>query len=146
MAALASVATLVGAGATLYGNMRQAQLSNAANRAQAQIAQQQEAARQQAAQAQAQESAVARSQALARTLASTRARMAAGGRAADEGSAAAVTAGPLPDAAAAQAADAATLGARLAQGRGSLLNPDGTLTAVLSSGRTLGNIARNLLD
>ena len=45
-----------------------------------------------------------------------------------------------------QNADDATLRARLAQGRGSLLNPDGTLTAVRSSGRTLGNIARNLLD
>ena len=146
MAALASVATLVGAGATLYGNVRQAQVANAANRAQAQIAQQQEAVRQQAVQAQAQEGTVARSQALARTLASARARMAAGGRAADEGAAGAVTAGLRQDAAAAQAADDAGFRARLAQGRSSLLNPDGTINALLQSGRTLGSIARNLLD
>jgi hypothetical protein len=146
MGALASVATLVGTGATLYGNVRQAQVANAANRVQVQVAQQQEAARQQTLQAQAQEAAVARSQALARTLASARARMAAGGRAASEGSAGAVTAGMRQDAAAAQAADQATYAARLSQGRSSLLNPDGTLAAVLGSGRTIGAIARNLLD
>lgn len=146
MAALSSVATLVGAGATLYGNVRQAQLSSAANRAQVQVAQQQEAARQQTVQAQAQEGAVARRQALSRTLASARARMAAGGRVADEGSAGAVTAGLRQDAAAAQAADDASFRARLAQGRSSLLNPDGTMNALLQSGRTLGTIARNLLD
>ena len=146
MAALSSVATLVGAGATLYGNIHQAQTSNATNRAQAQIAQQQEVARQQTVQAQARESALARSQALARTLASARARMAAGGRAADEGSAGAVTTGLRQDAAATQEAEDSTFSARLAQGRRSLLNADGTLTTVLSSGRTLGTIARSLLD
>jgi len=146
MAALASIATLVGAGATLYGNIRQAQYAQAASRAQAQVAQQQEQARQQVLKQQQQEAALARSQALARTIASTRARMAAGGRAPDEGSAGAVIAGLKQDAAAAQDADDATFRARLAQGRSSLLNPDGTLTALLQSGRSFGYFARSLLD
>lgn len=146
MAALASVATLVGAGTTLYGNVRQAQVAQASNRAQVQVAQQQEAARQQSVQAQAQEATVARTQALSRTLASARARMAAGGLVPDEGSAGAVAAGLRRDAAVAQAADDAGYRARLAQGRSSLLNPDGTLAAVLQSSRALGTIARNLLD
>ena len=48
--------------------------------------------------------------------------------------------------AAAQTADDATLRARLAQGRISLLNPDGTFTALLQSGRTFGFATRSLLD
>ena len=43
-------------------------------------------------------------------------------------------------------AEDAVYQARLGQGRASLLAPDGTLTALLRSGRTLGGIARSLLD
>jgi hypothetical protein len=146
MAALASIATLVGAGASLYGNIRQAQTAQAANRAQVQVAQQQEQARQQVLQQQQQEAALARSQALTRTIASTRARMAAGGRRPDEGSAGAVMAGLRQDAAAVQGADEGSFRARLAQGRSSLLNEDGTLNALLQSGRSFGYVARSLLD
>ena len=47
MAALASIATVVGAGASVYGQVRQAQAAKAQNRAQVRIDQQQEVARQQ---------------------------------------------------------------------------------------------------
>ena len=146
MAALASLATLVGAGATIYGNARQAQQQNALNKAQVQIAQQQEAARQQALLAQQQQDAQQRQLTLAKTIATTRARLAASGVAPDAGSAGALTAGLTQEAAAAQTADDATLRARLAQGRVSLLNPDGTFTALLQSGRTFGFATRSLLD
>ena len=146
MAALASFATLVGAGASIYGNVRQAQQQNALNKAQMQIAQQQEAARQQALLAQQQQDAQQRQLTLSKTIATTRARLAASGVAPDAGSAGALTAGLAQDAAAAQAADDATLRARLAQGRVSLLNPDGTFSALLQSGRTFGFASRSLLD
>ena len=146
MAALASIATVVGAGATVYGNVRQAQVSKAQNRAQAQISQRQEAARQQALLAQQQAERQARAQSLGRTVAATRARLAASGQTADAGSAGAVTAGLKSDAAAAQDAEEAVYAARLGQGRTSLLAPDGTVSALLRSGRTLGGIARSLLD
>jgi transcription initiation factor TFIID subunit TAF12 len=146
MAALASLATLVGAGASVYGNVRQAQQQNTLNKAQVQIAQQQEAARQQALLAQQQQDAQQRALTLAKTIATTRARLAASGVAPDAGSAGALTAGLTQEAAAAQTADDATLRARLAQGRVSLLNPDGTFTALLQSGRTFGFATRSLLD
>lgn len=146
MAALASLATLVGAGASIYGTARQVQQQNALNKAQVQIAQQQEAARQQALQAQQAADAQARALALSKTIATTRARLAASGVAPDSGSSGALTAGLTQEAAAAQAADDATLRARLAQGRISLLNPDGTFTALLQSGRTFGFATRSLLD
>jgi vacuolar-type H+-ATPase subunit E/Vma4 len=146
MAALASIATLAGAGATVYGNVRQAQAAKAMNRAQVQVDQRQEAARQQALLAQQQAERQARAQALGRTVAAARARLAASGQSADAGSAGAVTAGLKSDAAAAQGAEDSVYQARLGQGRASLLAPDGTLTALLRSGRTLGGIARSLLD
>jgi len=146
MAALASIATVAAAGASIYGNVRQAQAAKATNRAQVQIDQQQEAARQQTLLAQQQQDRLARAQALGRTVAAARARLAASGQAADAGSAGAVTAGLKQDAAAAQDAEEAVYGARLAQGRPSLLAPDGTLTAVLRSGRSFGFAARSLLD
>ena len=146
MAALASIATVVGAGATVYGHVRQAQLANAQNRAQVQIDQRQEAARQQALLAQQQAERQSCAQALGRTIAATRARLAASGQTADAGSAGAVTAGLKSDAAAAQGAEDVVYQARLGQGRASLLAPDGTLNALLRSGRTLGGIARSLLD
>ena len=146
MAALASIATVVGAGASVYGQVRQAQAAKAMNRAQVAVDRQQEVARQQALLAQQAQERQARAQALGRTIAATRARLAASGQSADAGSAGAVTAGLKADAAAAQGAEEAVYGARLAQGRASLLAPDGTLTALLRSGRTLGGIARSLLD
>jgi hypothetical protein len=146
MAALAPLATLVGAGASVYGTVRQVQAQHANNRAQAQVSQTQEAARQDALRVQQEEQTRQRQQALARTLATTRARLAASGLRPDEGSGAAVAAGLRQDAAAAQSADDATYRARLAQGRSSLLSPDGTVTALLQSGRTFGLVARSLLD
>ena len=146
MAALASIATVVGAGASVYGNVRQAQAAKAQNRAQVQVDQRQEAARQQALLAQQQGERQARAQALGRTIAAARARLAASGQSADAGSAGAVTAGLKGDAVAAQGAEDSVYQARLAGGRASLLAPDGTLTALLRSGRTLGGIARSLLD
>lgn len=146
MGALTSIATVLGAGATIYGHVRQAQAQTAANRAQAQIGATQEAAQQRALLAQAQEAALQRQTVLAHTVASARARLAAAGVSPDDGSAAAVTGGLAGEAAAAQGADEATLRARLASGRSSLLAPDGTVTALLSSGRGFGVIARNLLD
>ena len=146
MAALASIATLVGTGASIYGNVRQAQQQTALNKAQVQIAQQQETARQQALTAQQSADAQARQLTLAKTIATTRARLAGSGLTADGGSATALTAGLTQEAAAEQGADAATLAARLAQGRVSLLNPNGTFTAMLQSGRTFGFAAKSLLD
>jgi vacuolar-type H+-ATPase subunit E/Vma4 len=146
MAALASIATVVGAGATVYGNVRQAQVSKAQNRAQAEVTRQQEVARQQVLSAQQRQERQARAQALGRTVAATRARLAASGQTADAGSAGTVTAGLKSDAAAAQDAEEAVYAARLGQGRTSLLAPDGTVSALLRSGRTLGGIARSLLD
>ena len=146
MAALASIATLAGAGATVYGQVRQAQAAKGMNRAQVAVDRQQEAARQQVLAAQQAGERQARAQALGRTIAATRARLAASGQGADAGSAGAVTAVLKQDAAAAQGAEDSVYDARLRSGRASLLAPDGTLTALLRSGRTLGGIARSLLD
>ena len=146
MAALASIATLAGAGATVYGQVRQAQAAKGMNRAQVAIDRQQEVARQQTLSAQQAQDRQARAQALGRTIAATRTRLAASGQSADAGSAGAVTTGLKGDAAAAQDAEAGVYAARLGAGRASLLAPDGTLTALLRSGRTLGGIARSLLD
>jgi hypothetical protein len=146
MAALASIATVVGAGATVYGNVRQAQVAKAQNRAQAELARQQEVARQQVLSAQQVQDRQARAQALGRTVAAARARLAASGQTADLGSAGAVTAGLRRDTAAAQDTEEAVYAARLGHGRASLLAPDGTLNALLRSGRTLGGIASSLLD
>ena len=146
MGALASIATVLGAGASIYGSVRQGQAQQANNRAQAQVTATQEAARQELLLAQQREQAAQRQQTLARTVASARARLSANGLSPADGSAAALTSGLAQEAAAEQGADDATLRARLAQGRSSLLNPDGTLTTLLQSGRTFGLAARNLLD
>ena len=146
MAALASIATVVGAGASVYGNVRRAQAATEQNRAQVAVDRQQEAARQQVLSAQQVQDRLARAQALGRTVAAARARLAASGQSADAGSAGAVTAGLKTDAAALQGAEDSVYGARMGQGRASLLAPDGTLTALLRSGRTLGGITRSLLD
>ncbi|WP_135467748.1 hypothetical protein [Crenalkalicoccus roseus] len=146
MGALASFATVLGAGASLYGTVRQAQAQSAMSRAQAEIAKSQEEARQQELLAQREAERASRQQTLSRTVAAARARLAASGVAPDDGSAGALTAGFERVAAEAEGASEEALRARLARGRASLLNPDGTLTAMLQSGRSFGALARSLLD
>lgn len=146
MAALTSIASLVGAGASLYAQQQQIQRGNQAQRAQVDIAQAQEAQRQQQlALAQAAERR-ARQEQVARTVASARARLASGGVSPDDGSGAALTAGLRADAAASQADSDALFRARLASGRASLLNQDGSLVPLLRAVPTFGNALRNLLD
>lgn len=146
MAQLASLASIVGAGASIYGNVRAAQEQSRIRKAQNTAIAQQNAARAQELQIQRDADARDRQLALARTLAAARARLAAGGVQPNEGSAAALSAGLRTEAAADQSAQDSLLQTRLAQGRRSLLNPDGTLTAFLRSGRNIGTVARNLLD
>lgn len=146
MAALASVATLLAAGATAAGSIRQAEAQRQAQRAQAAIAQQQDQARQQELILQRERDRAEREQTLARTIAATRARLAAGGVAPDEGSGAAVTTGLRRTAAEAEDATDEAFRVRLARGRASLLAPpDGSLNAALAVTRTLGQAARSLL-
>jgi len=146
MAQLVPIAALVGAGATLYGVARQSkvqqaqqavQVSNAAAEAEARAA---TLAAQQAADARA------RAARLAGTTASARARLAAGGVAPDDGSAVALTSGLAREAGAAQSETDAAFAARLAAGRRSLLNDDGSLTPWLRAGAGFGTSLRNLLE
>lgn len=146
MAQLASLAALAGAGISAYGQVRQAQQQRAASRAQADTVRAQQVAQDEQAAAQAAARDRERAQTLARTIASVRARLAAGGVAPDEGSAAALAAGLRQDAAQDAAEDAAVTQARLAAGRRSLLAPDGSLTAFLRAGQSLGGAVRSLLD
>jgi len=146
MAQLASLATLVGAGASVYGGVRAAQEQSKIRKAQNAAIAAQNAERAQQLTIQNEADARDRQQALARTIAAARARLAAGGVRPDEGSAAALAAGLRTDAAMDQGEQDALLQARLGQGRRSLLNPDGTLTAFLRSGLTVGRAMRNLLD
>lgn len=146
MAQIAPIATLFGAGASLYATARQAQVQSAqARRAQDAARAENEARAQQLAAQQAAEGR-ARDARLAGTIAATRARLAAGGVQPDEGSAAALTAGFRRDAAAAEADSDAVFAARLASGRRSLLNDDGSLVPWLRAGASFGNALRNLLD
>ena len=146
MAALTSLATLAGAGASLYAQNRAQQQQRAMQRAQLDIAQQAEQARQQQLALQHVGDTRARGEQLACTIASARARMAAGGLAVDDGSAAAVTQGLAQDAAAGAADSDALFRARLSSGRASLLNPDATLTNALGALPSFGRAVRNLLD
>jgi multidrug efflux pump subunit AcrA (membrane-fusion protein) len=146
MAQIAPIATLLGAGASLYATARQAQAQSAQTRVQADTARAQNEARTQQAAVQQAAEQRARDARLAGTIASARARLAAGGVQPDEGSAAALTTGLERDAAAAQADSDALFGARLAAGRRSLLNDDGSLTPWLRAGATFGSTVRNLLD
>lgn len=146
MAQLASIATLAGTGLAVYGQVRQAQQQKANARVQQENLLQQQAAQREQAALQAAANERERQDRLARTIASARARLAAGGIAPDEGSAAALAAGLKRDAAQDSAEDAAVAGARLAAGRRSLLAPDGSLTAFLRAGQSLGGAVRNLLD
>jgi hypothetical protein len=146
MAQLASLASLAGAGLTVYGQVRQAQQQGVSARAQAENLRQQQAAQQAQADAQTAARERERRDALARTIASARARFGAGGVAADEGSAAALATGLRRDAAQDTAEEAAVTSARLAAGRRSLLAPDGSVNTFLRAGQSLGGIVRNLLD
>ena len=74
MGALASFATVLGAGASLYGTVRHAQAQSAMSRAQAEIAKSQEEARQQELLAQREAERASRQQTLSRTVAAARAR------------------------------------------------------------------------
>ncbi|MFC3126815.1 hypothetical protein ACFOD4_17255 [Pseudoroseomonas globiformis] len=146
MAQLAPIATLVGTGASLYGTVRQGQ----AQAAQAKAQQQQEAAnlaaRQQQLAAAQDSEARSRQDRLERTVASTRARLAASGVNPDQGSAGAITAGLEQDAAEAAADSNDAFAARMAAGRSSLLNTDGSLTTWLRAGNSFGGAIRSLLD
>ena len=142
MAQIASLATLIGAGASVYGNIRQGQQMQAqASEARAAAA---ERNRQLAIQNDAE--ARARRDTLARTIASARARMSAAGVRADEGSGAALQAGLTADAAAAQNDSDAMFRSRLAAGRRSLLQPDGSFNAYVRAGQSFGAVLRNQLD
>jgi small-conductance mechanosensitive channel len=145
MAALASIAALVGTGASVVGSVRQSDSQRQTQRAQAELAQQQEQARQQELIAQRERDRAERAETLSRTIASTRARLAAGGIAPDEGSGAAITTGLAESAATVDDLSDEAFRARLSRGRASLLAPDGTVNAFLQAGRTLGSTARNLL-
>jgi hypothetical protein len=146
MAQIVPIATVLGAGASIYATGRQAQMQAAQARQQATDAKaQNEARQQQLAAQQAAERRISDSR-LAGTIASTRARLAAGGIQPDEGSAAVLTAGLRRDAAAAQSDSLAVFDARLAAGRRSLLNDDGSLTPWLRASATFSGALRNLLD
>lgn len=145
MAQLASLATLIGAGASIYGNVRAAQDQAKARKAQNAAIAAQNAERAKQLRIEAEADARSRQEALARTIAAARARLAAGGISPNEGSAAALAAGLQSDAAATASEQDALLQSRLAQGRRSLLNSDGTLTAFLRSGQTFGTAVRSLL-
>jgi hypothetical protein len=146
MAQIAPIATVLGAGASLYATHRQAQVQSSRAREQAAQAEAQNAARlQQLAAQQAADRRTADAR-LAGTIAATRARLAAGGVQPDDGSAAALTTGLRRDAAAAQSDQLAVFSARLAAGRRSLLNDDGSLTPWLRAGATASSALRSLLD
>jgi len=142
MAQLAPIAAAVNAGATIYNQVRQNQSQSAARD---EARRQQEARAAQLATEQAAEQR-ARGARLEGTIASTRARLAASGIRPDEGSAAALTTGLRRDAAAAEQDSALLANARLAAGRRSLLNDDGSLTGFLRAGASLGGSLRSLLD
>jgi len=146
MAQLASLASLVGTGLSVYGQVRQGQQQQATARAQQENLRQQQAAQQEQVAVQSAAQERERQDRLARTIASARARLAAGGVAPDEGSAAALTAGLRRDAALEAADEAAVSSARLAARRRSLLAPNGSLNSFLRVGQRLGGAVRNLLD
>ncbi len=146
MAQLASLATVLGTGATLYSTARQAEAQRSTARAQAEQAAAQQQARTQQLAAEQVAEARNRQVRLDRTIASARARLAAGGVSPDGGSAAALEAGLRQDAAMAQQDSDAVFSARLSAGRRSLLNDDGSLTAWLRAGTSFGNSLRSLLD
>jgi hypothetical protein len=142
MAQIAPLATLLGAGVTIFGAARQSQAQSAAGRQ----AREQEAARAAALSAQQASEKRLREARLAGTTAAARARLASGGVLPDEGSALALTSGLAHDASAAQADSDQVFAARLSAGRRSLLNDDGSLTPWLRAGTSFGGSLRSLLD
>lgn len=146
MAQLIPIAAVIGAGASVYGTVRQAQAQSANAKAQRQQQAAELQARQQQLLAQQQAEARTRQDRLDRTLAATRARLAAAGVSPDQGSAAAITEGLRSDAAEAAADSGDAFAARMAAGRSSLLNADGSLTTWLRAGGQLGNSVKSLLD
>ena len=145
MGALASIASVVGAGASIYGNVRQAQQAQATNQAQVQVTAAQNAARQQELLAQSAQEQEQRRLALSQGIATERARLAAEGISPDGGSAGAVAGGMVQQSATAQAGSDAVLRTKLAQGQYSLLAPDNTATTLLQNGPALGYLSRSLL-
>lgn len=146
MGALTSLATLAGAGVSLYAANRSQQLQQGQQQAQLAITQQQQRAQQEQLALQQQAERRARSEQLARTIAAARARLGAGGVAVGDGSAAALDAGLRADAAAGQQDSDELFRARLSSGRASLLNPDMSLTNALRAVPTFGTAIRSLLD
>jgi thymidine phosphorylase len=146
MSALGSLGTAIGAGATILGNVRQAQQQNATNRAQLQIAQQQATERQAEIAAQQGADALSRSTQLAHATASVEARAASSGQVPYDGSAAAIASGKAQEAAAEQGAANARFAAQYQAIAPNLLQPDATTTALLRSGRAFGGVVSNLLD
>jgi len=146
MAQLVPIAAVAGTAASLYGTVRQGQQQAASAKAQAQQQQQAlDVRQQQLSTAQAAEERT-RQDRLDRTVASTRARLAASGVNPDQGSAGAITAGLAQDAAEASAESDGAYATRMASGRSSLLNADGSLTTWLRAGNSFGGAVRNLLD
>ena len=146
MSQLASVAGLVGTGLSVYSTARQASAQAAATKARnTQLLAQQEAQTQLASAQQAAQTRE-RQQTLNSTMASARARAAASGLDPNEGSAAAVSQGLQTDAAQDISEDDSIRAARLAAGRRSLLNTDGSLTTWLRAGSTFASAAKSLLD
>ena len=146
MAALSSIGTLLGSGATLYSQQRAKQAQYDTQRAQAEANQAVEVQRQNQLIAQQQAEARNRQLQLARSIATTRARLASSGVAPDDGSAAAITTGLTGDAAAAANASDAVFRAQLASGRASLLNPATNATSFTRAGRSFGSALNNLLQ
>jgi multidrug efflux pump subunit AcrA (membrane-fusion protein) len=146
MAALASIGTLLGAGATIFAQKRAQEAQYNTQLAQAQANQSVEVQRQNQLIAQQQAEARTRQLQLARTIATSRARLAASGVAADDGSGAAITTGLTGDAAAAATASDAAFRAQLASGRASLLNPDASFTGFTRAGQSFGGALTNLLQ
>jgi hypothetical protein len=146
MAALSSIGTLLGSGATIYTQQRARQAQQNTQLAQAQANQALEVQRQNQLIAQQQAEARNRQLQLSRSIATTRARLASSGVSPDDGSAAAITTGLAGDAAAAANASDAAFRAQLASGRASLLNPEGNLTGFVRAGRSFGSALNNLLQ
>ncbi|MBR0654791.1 hypothetical protein [Plastoroseomonas arctica] len=175
MAQIASLASVIGAGASIYGQVQQkqdaekrqkeAQRQQAVQQA-AQVAERQaqvdvrnaatvadEAARAEQLRLADEASRAQRDATLKRTIAQARARLAAGGVDPSGGSAQALVDGLQQDAAASDAQDSALLNARLAANRRSLLQPASGSFATssiaspnyLTLGNSVGALARNLL-
>jgi hypothetical protein len=142
MAQIASIASLAGAGASIFGNVRQGQQQQQQAR-EAAVA---NAERQRQLEIQRQAEARSRSETLERTIASTRARMAASGIRPDEGSAAALAQGFRRDAQNAEADSDALFRSRLAAGRRSLLASDGSFNSFLRAGQGFGSAVRSLIE